>query len=292
MRRGLPGAVALALVLVFGACGQALAKPPVWIVRSHGARIVLFGSVHLLPAGLDWRPAVLDDALANADALWFELPLTIDSDNEGDKAAERLGHLPPGDNLLAMLDPDQAEKLRRVAAKLNLSIDALDQMRPWLAEITISVADDAASGADAFNGVEDQVQAIVPLTARRGAFETPDQQIDFLAGAPLDDQIASLDWAMHEIEDDPTTYQRVVDEWMGGDLAGLKRDALDPLKRVSPVLYDRLIAGRNRRWASAVRRLLGRRGETTVVIVGIGHLIGPDGLPTLLRAKGLDVQGP
>jgi uncharacterized protein YbaP (TraB family) len=285
------GAIALVLLLVLAA-GPAPAKPPVWIVYSHGARIVLFGSVHLLPAGLDWRPAVLDDALASADALWFELPVTVDSDNEGDEAAERLGHLPSGESLEAMLDPDEAGKLRRIAAKLNLSYDSLDQMQPWLAEITISVADDAASGADAFNGVEDQVQAIVPLTARRGAFETPEQQIDFLAGAPLDDQIASLDWAMHEIEDDPATYQRVVDEWMGADLAGLERDALDPLRRVSPVLYGRLIAGRNHRWTGAIRRLFGRPGDTTVVIVGIGHLIGPDGLPTLLRAQGYEVEGP
>jgi hypothetical protein len=286
------GRVALALLLTFGAAAPALAKPPVWIVYSHGARVVLFGSVHLLPAGLDWRPAVLDDALAKADALWFELPATIDSDNEGDEAANRLGHLPDGGSLQAILDPDQGARLRRVAARLNLSIDTIDRMQPWLAEITVSVADDAASGADAFNGVEDQIQAIVPLSARRGAFETPTQQIEFLAGAPLDDQVASLDWTLHEIEDDPTTYQRVVDEWMGGDIDGLERDALDPLRRISPVLYDRLIAARNHRWAKALRRLFDRPGETTVVVVGIGHLIGPDGLPTLLRAQGYEVEGP
>ncbi len=53
-------------------------------MRSHGAVVVLFGSIHLLPAGLDWRPPALDDALARADALWFELPITIDSDNAGE----------------------------------------------------------------------------------------------------------------------------------------------------------------------------------------------------------------
>ena len=292
MRLRVFAALGLACAVALGQTGGALAKPPVWIVRSHGARLVLFGSIHLLPAGLDWRSAALDDALASADALWTELPLTVDADNEGDRAATRRGRLPPGESLLTMLGPDQAQKLRRIATRLHLSIDALDQMQPWMAEVTISVADDAADGASAFNGVEDQIQAIVPLTARRGSFETADEQIDFLAGAPLNDQVASLGWAMHEVEDDPATYRRAVDEWMGADLAGLERDALDPLRRISPVLYRRLIADRNHRWARSMRRLFGRPGETTVVVVGVGHLIGPDGLPTLLRAEGLKVDGP
>ena len=42
--------------------------------------MILFGSVHLLPAGLDWRPAALSDALTRADDLWFEL--TIDQSTE------------------------------------------------------------------------------------------------------------------------------------------------------------------------------------------------------------------
>ncbi len=137
--------------------------------------------------------------------------------------------------------------------------------------------------------MEDQIQAHC-AALEPGAKELRDrallEQIDFLAGAPLSDQIASLEWTLHEIEDDPATYQRVVDEWMGSDLSGLQRDALDPLRRVSPTLYDRLIAQRNHRWAKALKRFFGRRGETTVVVVGVGHLIGPDGLPTLLRARG------
>jgi uncharacterized protein YbaP (TraB family) len=285
------GALLLALALACGGAPPVRAQPPIWIVRSKSATVVLFGSVHLLPAGLDWRPPALEDALGRARELWFELPLTVQSDNEAEKARQKRGWLPTGVSLSALMTPEKAAKLRKVATDLNCVMSSIDAMRPWLAEVTVSVAADARSGGDAFNGVEDQVQAIAPPGVPRRAFETADQQIDFLAGAPQADQIASLNLALQEIEDDPASYARLVDEWMSADIAGIERDAIEPLKSVSPVYYERLLVSRNRKWSKIVRSML-RQPGLTVMVVGIGHLIGPDGLPAMLRADGLQVEGP
>lgn len=290
MRRGGLGLVVLWLAGLL-ICAPTCAKPAMWIVRSPSATMVLFGSIHLLPPGLDWRPQALDDALAKADELWFELPITAKSDNEANLAVLSRGQLPAGGHLFAMLTPDEAAKLRRVAVRLHCLPDAIDRMQAWMADFTLSVAEDASGGADAFNGVEEQIQAIAPLTAQRRAFETAQQQIGFLAGAPVKDQIASLEWTLSEIDDDPASYKRVVDEWMEGDLAGLQRDAVEPLKSVSPTLYERLVSARNQAWARALGGRL-RRKTSVVVVVGIGHMIGPDGLPALLRARGFSVEGP
>jgi uncharacterized protein YbaP (TraB family) len=190
-----------------------------------------------------------------------------------------------------MLRADDADKLQRVALKVHCPPQGLVQMQRWVAEITLSVAEDALWGASAANGVEEQLQGLAPTKVPRRAFESARQQIGFLAGAPRDDQIASLKWTLHEIEDDPATYDRVVKEWLAADLLAMQRDAIDPLKRVSPTLYARLIATRNHRWVRTLRGEL-RKGGVVVVVVGVGHLIGPDGLPTLLRAEGLNVEGP
>lgn len=276
---------------MLGVAPAAGAKPPVWVVHSRHATLMLFGSIHLLPPDLDWRPEALDEALAKADEVWFELPITADSDNRAAAASIARGALPQGRSLMAMLKPDDATRLARTAEALHCPAQAVDRMQPWMAELTLSIAEDARSGASAFSGVEDQVQAITPAATRRLAFETAEQQIGFLAGAPIKDQIASLDWTLDEIDQDPASYQRVVDEWMAGDMAGLQRDALDPLQRVSPALYDRLIGRRNHKWARTLADRLRRPGEI-VVVVGVGHMIGPGGLPALLRAEGLEVDGP
>jgi hypothetical protein len=285
------GALVVSVALGLGGGSPAHAKPPVWIVRSHDATLVLFGSIHLLPAGLDWRPAALDDALASADEVWFELPITAKAGEEAAAVSLARGALPKDKRLTAMLSADETERLVEAAITLHCAPEAIDQMQPWMAELTLSVAEDAKSGADASSGVEDQIEAQAAPTVARRSFESAGEQIEFLAGAPVKDQLASLNWTVGEIVGDPGSYQRVVDEWMAADLVGLERDANDPLQRVSPRLYQRLIVGRNRRWVGELATRLKSPGKI-VVVVGIGHLIGPQGLPALLRARGLEVEGP
>jgi len=289
-----PSRVLAALVagaLGLGFAAAAAAKPPVWTVHAGGTTITLFGSVHLLPPGLDWRPEALDDALAGADELWFELPITAETDNQA--AAESLvrGGLPKGRSLTSMLTEEEAKRLIAAGVELNCAPEALDRMQPWMADLTLSIAEDARGGASATDGVEGQIQAVAPAATRRRAFETANEQIEFLAGAPLRDQLASLNWTVSEIEDDPASYQRVVGEWMAGDVVGLQRDALEPLQRISPTLYARLIEDRNRRWALTLANRLKKPGKV-VVVVGVGHLVGPSSLPALMRAKGFAVDGP
>jgi uncharacterized protein YbaP (TraB family) len=261
------------------------------VVAPAWTTVTLFGSIHLLPAGLDWRPPQLDAALARASEIWFELPIDAATNDEAAELSIVRGALPKGRSLIAMMTPDQAKRMVDAGVSLNCAPEALDRMQPWMADLTLSIAEDARGGASATDGVEGQIQALTPATARRRAFETARQQIGFLAGAPVKDQIASLNWTVSEIQKDPTSYQRVVDEWMSGDLAGLEHDALDPLRQVSPTLFARLIDSRNRHWTSVLAARLKQPGSV-VVVVGVGHLVGPGGLPALLRAKGYQVDGP
>jgi uncharacterized protein YbaP (TraB family) len=230
-------------------------------------------------------------ALQGADEIWFELPVDAASDEAAARLAVKRGELPAGDSLFDQLTPLQGERLRSAAMTLGIAPPVLAAMRPWLAEVTLSIAADSRAGARADEGVEEQLQAAAPSKVRRRALETPGEQIGFLAGAAVADQVASLDETLMEIERHPDAYRRLVDEWVGGDLAGLRADALEPLQRASPALYRRLMTERNRRWSTALGRRIGRRG-LIVVVVGMGHMIGPDGLPALLRAKGFHVEGP
>src|SRR5207253_2675852 len=125
----------------------------------------------------------------------------------------------------------------------------------------------------------------------RRAFETPADQMRFLDEAPLEEQIASLRETLGELDGDPEAFMKLVRAWMAGDTAGLDREALEPMRKASPGLFRRLVTERNEAWIRTLDARLKGHGRT-VVVVGVGHLIGQGGLPARLRALGYSVTGP
>lgn len=281
----------LPLIAALAAAAPASAKPPVWIVRDHDSTIVLFGSVHMLPPGLDWRPQALDTAIQGAEDLWFELPLDPADAQAAAQLAVKKGALPNGQKLSDRLSPKGRKRLEAAARRMNLSINTLNRMRPWLAEVTLGVAQLAGGGANGSDGVERTLDKEAPATAKRQAFETVEQQIGFFADAPEKDQIASLEDSLREMEKSPDTYGKLVSAWMAGDVKAIEREGLKPMRHASPLIYRRLVIERNARWAETIAERLQGSGET-VMVVGAAHLIGKDGVPAMLRRRGIAVEGP
>jgi uncharacterized protein len=287
-----PGAALLAVTAALLApTAQALAKPPVWIVRDADSEVILFGSVHVLKPGLDWEPQVLRDGLAHADDVWFELPLDPDTEARTGQIAAAKGVLPPDQSLIGMLTPDGRRRLTAACERFHLSSGLIDRLQPWFAEVALAGSEYREAGADAASGVEQTLGAQAPASAERRWFETPEQQIEMFYSAPREAQLASLEESLEELETDPQAYDRLVAAWMASDVDALDRDALEPLRRSSPEVFRKVVTERNAAWTRTLDARLKGKG-LTVVVVGVGHLIGPGGAPARLRALGYSVEGP
>ena len=273
------------------AAGSAQALPPVWVVRDADSEIVLFGSVHILPPGLNWEPPELMRALAAADDLWFEIPVDVSTDSETSRIAAEAGMLAADQSLFKLLGPKGAAQLARVAALYAVSPVVLDRLQPWLAEIALAGGAYRKAGADAASGVEKTISAAARPQAQRHAFETPAEQVAILAHAPRNEQIASLRQTMQEMETKPDQFATLVKAWVDGDMAGLDREAIAEMRKAAPTLFRTLVTERNIRWTKALDDRMKGHGHT-VVVVGVGHLIGPGGVPARLRALGYSVTGP
>ena len=267
------------------------AKPPVWIVRDADSEMILFGSVHVLPPGLDWRPEALAKALPAADDLWFEIPMDPAASAQVGQMAVNMARLAPGRTLQSLLTSRDRTRLAKVCKRLGLSPGQLDPFEPWFAEVLLATAEFQAAGAAASSGVEETLSGAASPHTERRALETARQQLEMFDQAPMADQIASIEDTLRQMEDDPKAYDRLVAAWTAGDVRSLDREALAPLRRAAPEIYRRLVTDRNQAWVGPLNERLKGHG-LTIVVVGIGHLIGPGGVPARLRALGYSVQGP
>jgi uncharacterized protein len=284
--------LALALAGGLALAMPAAADPPIWHVEeSGGAKVTLFGSVHLLSDATRWRTPELDADLARAHSIWFEIPIDASSQADAGRLALQRGLLPPGKTLQSVLPPELFTRVTALGAREGLPQASLQRLQPWMAELTLSLMYFEKQGARADLGVEQQLAAAAPPTAERDAFETVGEQIDLFADDPLPQQIASLKETLDEIDKDPGIFDRLAKAWSAGDVGAIQREAIEPIRREDQALYERLIVARNRRFAARIAELA-HTGRDAVVVVGVGHLVGPQGVPDLLRRSGFKVEGP
>lgn len=278
--------------LALAACAPAAAEPPVWRVKgANGAEVTLFGSVHLLQEATRWRSARVDALLAGADRVMFEIPMDPAAQASASGKLLALGRLPEGETLRPMMSATGRARLEKLAGELNLPVATLDAMQPWLAEVLVSVTWFTKAGARIDLGVEQQIDRSAPPNAVRGAFETIDDQLAALSGGAQADQVRALEETLEEIETDPQGFSRLAEAWARGDTGVIEREGLDELRRDVPAAYARLVVDRNRRWVKEIEAMIRRPGKTFAV-VGVGHLVGPDSVPALLRRDGVTVDGP
>lgn len=283
----------LAAVLLAGlaAAAPAWADPPMWRIKRDGAEVTLFGSVHLLNPGQPWETDALKNDLAKAGSVWFEIPLDAESRAAVGPLTQAKSLLPAGQTLSSLLSPEGRARLARVSGRLGLPAASLEPLRPWFVETTLTIVHLQSRGATQGDGVEEMLARHAPSEARRKAFETMEEQIGWLAGASAKEQAASLEETLRQIEEEPDAFDKLQRAWVDGDVATIVREGVDPLRKVTPRLYKRLVVDRNRRWVDQIERLL-KTPERAFIVVGVGHLVGPDSVPAMLRRRGVTVEGP
>jgi hypothetical protein len=168
------------------------ARPALWRVADADTTIFLFGTVHALPKGIDWLRGTIAGALESSDTLVTEiLPSTL-TDRAFIARYAAASHLPEGETLRALLNPEQRAKLEAALAKLGMQPEQLDRYKPWFAANMLVIAPLLAKGYAAAAGSEQAIEARAPKAVKRSALETGDEQIALFDGLPREVQIGYL----------------------------------------------------------------------------------------------------
>jgi len=85
-----------------------------------------------------------------------------------------------------------------------------------------------------------------------------------------------------------TKADQLYTTWRDGDTASLT-SFMDEEFKGYPELYNRLFLTRNRDWLPKIEKLIEQKAKA-LIVVGYGHLIGPQGLVQMLKDKGYQVE--
>lgn len=260
--------------------------PALWKVQDEDTVIYLFGTVHILPANVQWYKGDIARALEGSDTLVTEIPADAMDGPAMQADVLRKATLPEGKNLRGLLTAEQRAQYEASMAQLGMPASAFDRYEPWFAGMTLAVLPLMMNGYDMESGAESVVEASAPATAERLALETPEQQIDFFDKLPPKSQVEFLMSSAKDLDRVVALMDEMLNEWLTGDADSLAR--LLNAEMSDPVLAAVLLHSRNERWAEWIDARMDEPGQVFIA-VGAGHLAGEKSVQEYLAQRDITV---
>jgi uncharacterized protein YbaP (TraB family) len=286
-------AFALRVVAIATACAAvapaAEAKTFGWKASGKGGVIYLIGSIHVMtPDFYPLNPA-LEAAFKDADLLVEEVDMAEMLDPAAQMKILSRGMLPGDQSLDKLLSPATLALVRKATGDLGAAGGPLMRFKPWMLAVALQGMELQKAGFDPELGLDKHFyDAAIEAGKSVQGLETADYQISVFDGMTMEQQDRMLAQTLRELATELASVGKLADAWKIGDAATVERIVQAELK-AEPLIYQRLLVDRNKNWLPKIEALFGRSGRA-LVVVGAAHLVGPDGVVAMLRAKGYTVE--
>lgn len=260
----------------------AQANPALWKLADKDTTIYLFGTIHILPDGVDWFHGSLAYAFNHSDVLVTELPDV--SPVEVMKSIARYGVLPAGESLREKLGDERRGRYEAAMTVLGQQPAMFDRSKPWVPAMLLPLLAIQKYGYAPDRGVEATLDAKAKeRNIPREGLETLDFQFGLFNEQSEAQQIEFLDTVVKGIPEMKGLIESMVKAWSAGDadqLAAVLNADDDDQAFAEMMLYSR-----NRTWAKWIEARMDQPG-TVFLAVGAGHLAGPKSVGDLLSKDG------
>ena len=289
MRQRILAAI-LALVFVSTPVfGQKTGTQFLWKVEGPGGSTAyLLGSLHVLTADYYPLSATINKAFAESKTLVEEVDIDEVSDPMVMMAALSKAMLTDGRTLDQIIAPDLFAEVKKRAEKAGLPMMALQRMKPWLVAITLMAPTLQAAGFKPELGIDKHFfDRAKDSGMKRQALETMAFQLDSFDSLSPKLQEELLKTTIQDLDKEVAGVKDMAQAWAFGNVAAMEKLTLT-MRTEAPELYQKLLVERNNNWIPHVETCL-KQDSGCFIVVGAAHLLGPDGLPTLLNKKGYKV---
>lgn len=259
-------------------------------VTGNGHTMHLFGTMHVgLAEFYPLEPRIVQ-AVAAASTLALELDLDV-APAAAARALQEYGMAAPG----AALPPALAARLAPLLQRAGMNPAAIAQFKPWVVAMVLSLHEVAALGYRADLAVDSHLARLARAgKAKVVELESVGLQMGLFNKLSDADQLRYLDETITAMESGKqrAELREIVDAWRTADQPALEAIVArveSDTSFVGRFAREVLMDGRNGAMADKLVALLARENNT-VAAVGLLHLLGKNGVPALMRARGITVE--
>ncbi len=257
-----------------------------WRVDTPGATVYLLGSMHLASPEIYPLRSEIMVAFTKSDALAVELDISGARAFEIQQRMLERGRYPAGQTLADELSPDTWAALSRRLESSGLPPALMQNLKPGMVVTTLSTMELVKLGLNPEQGIDryflDQARGNKPILE----LETVDRQLDVVLDTPEPDLLVRQTLA--QLDDLEAMMAELVGYWKSGDGKGLARLVIEDELEKHPEFRDlhrRMFDDRNRDMTTKILDMQSR-GGTYFVVVGAGHLVGDQGIISMLARRG------
>lgn len=293
---GIAVAISLLLLVVFGAGSPAQqnqttapTKNCLWEVRASANSVYLLGSLHVLKSSAYPLAAEIERVYAASPKIVFETDIGAMLDPAVQAKMLELGLYPEGQDLFQNISGSTRRKLEEKLKDLGMPPSYFSRFKPWFLAVTLTTLELQRLGFNVQYGVDFHFYTKARADEKELEYlETVEFQLDLLGKMNVQDQQAFLSQTLNDLEVSAELSDEMMTAWQNGDVDKLYRILFQSFQ-AHPGIEDRLLTRRNRNWVKQIKKML-NTPQHTLVIVGAGHLLGPNGIVEILRKEGYQVK--
>ncbi len=267
----------------------AFAESPVWRISKNGNQVFLGGTLHVLSRADFPLPAAFDAAFDHSSLLVLETDIQKLQAPAFQEVILQQTRYPGEESIADFLKPDTLQALKDHLASRAIPFERMQKFKPGMLSVVLTMVElqrlgQAGTGVDEFYNLKalNEDREIKYL-------EAVSDQISFIAEMGEGNENEFIKFTLADLEDIAENLQSLKTAWKTGDNDQMQKIAVTPWKGRFPEIYHSLVVERNNQWIPQIEAMM-KTEEVELVLFGMLHLVGEEGILSQLKKRGYKVE--
>jgi uncharacterized protein YbaP (TraB family) len=266
------------------------AESSVWKLDADNGSFYLAGSCHVLRKSDYPLPEEFESAYDDADQVIFETDIDAFMSPDIQLLLISKGMYTGDDTLEKKLSKKAYDSLVKYCNDRSMSIELFQNFKPWMVTMTLLLLELEKNGISPADGLDLYFSNKAKKDGKQtGGLEDVYRHIELVSSLEEEFDESIVESFIRDAGEVRVMMEGLIKSWRAGDEIWIDEYLSENVRKEFPKLYKRLLTDRNRGWIPHLETLMDS-GKRTLVVVGVGHLVGEDSVIDLLKARGYKLK--